>query len=160
MRNHATAALSRAAILVGLLVAVGLLTACTGAKVTKQGDMTTVAVAGSEPQMCAYCSGKAKPTTESVTAKVVDGTQVATVDIVDGCYSPNVINVKAGMPVAVTFSPSTAATGCIAAPTFKELGKKATAKSQDDTINLGSLDVGTYELSCGMGTVCGAIIAK
>lgn len=97
--------------------------------------------------------GQAAPTA------TVGGTQVASVLIKNGYYSPNVFYVISSLPVRVVFTGS--ATGCLANPTFQKLGKTVNfEKTGYGVIDLGKLAPGTYEFTCGMDTFGGRIVVQ
>jgi len=112
-------------------------------------------------QNCAACTaGKvAVPTTGMVEA--VDGKQVLKVSIKDGTYLPNRFTVKSGTPVTVAFTvDGKPATGCVSKPSFKQLGKNLTVTSGTKSLDLGTLEPGTYEFTCAMGRPVGKIVVQ
>jgi plastocyanin len=111
-------------------------------------------------QTCKLCGGKADMSPVEAAATLQDGVQTADIRIQGGAYSPNTISAKAGIPVRVTFTASMPATGCVAQPTFKALSKSCSAKDGPGTIELGSLQAGTYEFSCKMGSVGGRLVVQ
>ena len=124
----------------------------------KSGGSGTVSTA-SDVQKCIECDGKKMPAKVVGKAVVKDGVQVLDVGIVGGAYSPNVFTVKAGMPITVVFSGK--ATGCVAKPMFKSLGKKADlTTSGTATIDLGTLKPGVYKFTCAMGMNAGTITVQ
>jgi len=112
-------------------------------------------------QNCAACTeGKvAVPKTGMV--ETVDGKQVLRVSIKDGTYLPNRFTVKSGMPVMVSFTvEGKPATGCVSKPTFKQLAKTLTVTSGTKSIDLGTLEPGTYDFTCAMGRPVGQIVVE
>lgn len=109
-------------------------------------------------QTCSTCGGAGMAPKVTGEVAMEDGTQVLRVGVAGGYYSPNQFVVKAGAPVKVVFTGS--AKGCLAKPTFKELGKKADFTTGEATIDLDVLEPGTYGFTCGMGMVGGSITAE
>jgi len=122
-------------------------------------SMMPGASADPDAQTCAECAGKGTAPVVAGTAKDEDGAQVVEIEVENGYYKPNQINVKAGTPVTVKFSGKVA--GCIGMPEFKDLGKKADfTKTGEATVELGALAAGTYKFTCGMGRPGGTITAE
>lgn len=107
-------------------------------------------VAASDVQTCAECNKKGMGPKVAGAAVVDGGVQVVNVGIVNGYYSPNAITAKAGTPIKVVFSGK--AKGCIAKPKFGALKKSIDITTTGSgTIDLGALQPGVYEFTCGMG---------
>jgi plastocyanin domain-containing protein len=88
-----------------------------------------------------------------------NGTQVIAIGVKDGYYNPNQFKASAGSPIKVTFTGKTK--GCLGMPILKSLGKKADFnRSGTATIELGTLQPGTYEFTCGMGMTGGKIVVQ
>jgi hypothetical protein len=118
-----------------------------------------VAAATGEPQICASCWGdggpdptvKGEPVTE-------DGVQVVRVGVEGGYYTPNEFTVQAGVPVRVVFSGHAA--GCLAEPEFPDLGVKGDFSNGSVTLDLGTLEPGSYPFTCSMGVNEGHLTAE
>lgn len=109
-------------------------------------------------QMCADCNGKGTPPKATGAAKVENGVQVIEIGVKNGYYAPNSITAKAGMPTKAVFAGS--AKGCLAKPTFSSLAKKADFTSGTATLDLGTLQPGTYTFTCGMGKNAGTVTVQ
>jgi plastocyanin len=119
---------------------------------------SSMAQAGEDDvQTCSACAGGEAGTVPGET-ETVDGEQVLNIGVQDGFYSPNQFTVEAGVPVKVVFSGK--AKGCLAMPTFPSLEKKADFTSGEATLELGALEPGTYEFTCGMEMTGGQIVAQ
>jgi hypothetical protein len=111
---------------------------------------------------CACCNGGATaPTSDGVTgnpivgtAQLAGGIQVIGVKVTTS-YSPNVIQLKAGIPAEITFSQ---AAGCTGEVVSKDLGFAEDLSAGPRVVKLGALKKGTYSFSCGMGMVLGKIV--
>ena len=132
---------------------------------TMAASQTTSTVMGatadtsSDVAPCYECSGKGTPPVVVGKARVVGGTQIVSIKIVDGYYSPNKVTVKAGAPVTVVFTGK--AKDCVGKPKFASLSKQVDIRSTGTgTIDLGSLTAGTYVFTCGMGVNAGSITAE
>lgn len=114
----------------------------------------TSAIAG--PARCIACAtGRAAPPVGGATKSIGNRRQLIAVRIVGGYYTPNVFRARRGIPLVVVFSGN--ATGCIAHPTFRDLGKVGEIENGAATVDLGPLDPGTYTFSCSMGSNVGTI---
>jgi hypothetical protein len=123
-----------------------------------QAGSPSVAYA-SNVETCATCAGEGMAPMVQGSATTKGGVQVVNVGIKDGYYSPNMFMVKSGAPVRVVFTGKAA--GCLAKPMFKTLNKSADfEKTGTATIDLGNLQAGTYEFTCGMGMVGGKVVVK
>jgi len=112
-------------------------------------------------QGCSACSKGVEPAPAVGTAEVVDGTQVVTVGIVEGYFTPNQFTVESGKPVKVVFKvEGKPAKACVSKPMFESLGKTVTVTEGEKTIELGMLKPGTYGFSCGMGANKGSITVQ
>jgi len=112
-------------------------------------------------QGCSACSKGVEPAPAVGAAEVVDGTQVVTVGIVDGYYTPNQFTVESGKPVEVVFRvEGKPAKACVSKPQFEKLGKTVTLTEGEKSIDLGMLEPGTYEFTCGMGANKGSITVQ
>jgi opacity protein-like surface antigen len=112
-------------------------------------------------QGCSACTTGKERTPAEGTVETVNGTQVATVGIVDGYYTPNRFVAKSGMPMQVVFKvKGKPAKACVSKPKFKSLGKATSITEGEKTIDLGVLSPGTYEFTCGMGANKGTITVE
>lgn len=108
---------------------------------------------------CAPCMSKGKVPAVSGTVKVVDGVQVLEIGIKDNAYSPNTFSAKSGMPIKVVFTGK--ASDCLAKPTFPKLNKSVDISTTGQgTMELGALQPGTYELTCGMHSHGGNLVVQ
>ncbi len=144
----------------GALAAAGV---ASPAQVASTGGSAGSTTGGSGGAGCACC-GSTKPTENGVTgpetpgvAKVEGNVQKIAVDLSQGYYSPNVIKVKAGTPVDITFGQSS---GCTAQVQSQELGFQADLTAGPQTVALNSLKPGTYTFACGMNMVFGKIVVE
>ena len=169
--------IGQAALAATLLVgSLALLTGCASSGAGKMAAQTSPPAASTMPnakmassatnsssdpsvQACANCAGKGMAPMVKGTAVDENGVQVIKIGVVNGYYSPNDFMVKAGAPVKVVFTGK--AKGCLAKPQFKALGKKADfTTSGTATIDLGTVNAGTYDFACGMGMTGGKIVAQ
>lgn len=121
--------------------------------------MTATATTASDVRVCYECDTGKMPDQSSGTAVMENGVQVVKLAIKGGTYVPNIITVKAGMPVKALFSGK--AKGCLATPTFKALGRSIDLTGMaTGTIDLGTLKAGTNKSTCGMGMNAGTITAS
>jgi plastocyanin len=121
------------------------------------------ATSGSGGAGCACC-GSTQPTANGVTgpetpgtATVEAGVQKITVDLSKGYYAPNVIKVKAGTPVEITFGQGS---GCTAIVQSQDLGFQSDLSAGPQTVALNAMKPGTYSFACGMNMVFGKIVAE
>lgn len=110
------------------------------------------------------CCGSGQPTSGGVTgaenpgtAQLSGGVQRITVDASSGTYSPNVVNLKAGVPAEITF---TQATGCTAVVQSQALNFQVDTTSGPQVVKVPALKSGTYGFNCGMGMVFGKIVVR
>ncbi len=101
---------------------------------------------------------------ESGSSELIEGSatlegdvQKLYVDVSGGSFDPNVIYVKAGVPIELTFSEGS---GCMAEVMFKDFGVYESLTSGGAAIELPALEVGEYGFSCGMEMVFGTLIAE
>lgn len=143
----------------GALAAAGVAAPTTAvAAQTAAGDPSAAGGAG-----CSCC-GSTQPTENGVTGPETPGTatvegaaQKISVDVSKGYYAPNVIKVKAGAPVDITFGQSS---GCTAQVQSADLGFQADLSAGPQTVALGALKPGTYAFACGMNMVFGKIVVE
>ena len=70
-------------------------------------------------------------------------------------YSPNVINLKAGVPAELTFS---GGSGCTVRVQSQALGFDQDMSAGPTNVKLQALQAGTYPFACGMNMVHGRIV--
>lgn len=131
------------------------------AKAGKMAKGMTPASADTSPGIpsCYECSGKGTPPVVEGKATIQNGTQVVSITVVNGYYSPNRITVTMGMPVKVVFTGKTK--DCAGKPKFASLGKQIDIRSTGSgSIDLGTLASGSYRFTCGMGANAGMIVVR
>jgi hypothetical protein len=150
-----TTAVNPAALAAAGVASPGQISTAAGAAGSSSGD------AGSAG--CACC-GSGQPTNNGVTgpeasavAKLEGGVQKISVDLSQGYYAPNVLKVKAGAPVEITFGQSSGCTGYVQS---QDLGFQADLTSGAQVVRLNALKAGTYSFACGMNMVFGKIVAE
>jgi len=114
---------------------------------------------GAMPAMtCPMCLDGA-PAVEKGVATEEDGVQVVRITLKEGYYSPNEIELKAGMPAKLIFTGD--AKDCSGKPMIAELNMKADfTDTGEATMDLGTLSAGTYKLTCGMGSDGGSLVVR
>jgi hypothetical protein len=134
----------------------------TGAETSssmKSGGTNSASVVAVDVQKCANCAGKGMAPMVDGTVGMSGGMQVVSIGVKNGYYDPNQFMAKSGVPIKVVFTGK--AMGCLGKPQFKSLGKKADfTASGTATIELGALEPGTYEFTCGMGMTGGKIVVQ
>jgi hypothetical protein len=115
------------------------------------------ATSSAQTTACPACPNTGTVQVEG-TVEMVDGVQVLRIVAQGETYTPNLFNVKAGVPVRVTFTGKAA--GCFKQPTFKSLGKKLDISSGSGSIDLGPLEPGSYGWASALGVCPGTIVAK
>jgi hypothetical protein len=90
-------------------------------------------------------------------AQQTGGVQKVSVDLSTGNYVPNVIKLKAGVPVEITFGRSRGCTGYVQS---SDLGFEADLTGGPQTVKLAGLQPGTYGFACGMNMVTGQIVVQ
>lgn len=112
-------------------------------------------------QNCVACTtGETAPAVAG-TVQTVDGKQMVNVAIKDGTYVPNRFTATADAPVVITFTvEGKSATACVSKPTIKQLDKMVEITSGTKSMDLGLLEPGTYDLTCGMGRPVGQIVVQ
>jgi hypothetical protein len=107
--------------------------------------------------------GSASSTANGVTGTPVVGKAQVSGNIqaigvkVGTTYSPNVIQLKAGVPAEITFGQGG---GCTAEVVSSDLGFQEDLTSGPKVVKLPALKAGTYSFSCGMGMVFGKIVVE
>jgi hypothetical protein len=105
---------------------------------------------------CTACTNTVNATLGAV--EMVDGVQVLKVTANGETYSPNLFNVKAGVPVRMEFSGKPI--GCFTRPTFKWLKTSINISSGSGSIDLGALQPGSYVWASALNVGPGTIVAK
>lgn len=96
----------------------------------------------------------------TVSAKTVKGVQSVTVMVTSGKYSPSVISVKKGVPVAITFKGG-AKIGCGSTIEFKSLKMKQSVKQgQSVTFKFTPANTGEIAFACPMNMYRGKVVVK
>lgn len=114
-----------------------------------------------DAQNCAACTKGETAAPVAGTVEMVDGKQMLNVTIQDGTYVPNRFTANASAPVVMKFTvEGKPATACISKPTVKQLDKMMPITSGTDSMDLGTLDPGTYDFTCGMGRPIGQIVVQ
>jgi plastocyanin len=89
-------------------------------------------------------------------ARIVGGVQK--IDIAaSNVYSPNVVNLKAGIPAELTF---TGGQGCNTVIHSQQLGFTEDLSTGPKTVKLKALAPGTYQFSCSMDMVFGKVVVQ
>lgn len=73
-------------------------------------------------------------------------------------YNPNMLRVKAGVPVELTLDKTVA--GCLRSFSVRELGISQYAATPSDTIRFTPKKAGTYAFSCSMGMGFGKLVVE
>lgn len=90
------------------------------------------------------------------TAQQSGGVQKISVQVTTQ-YSPNVLELKAGVPAEITFSQ---AQGCTSLVQSRSLGFAEDLSTGAKTVKLQGLQPGTYDFECGMNMVHGTIVVR
>ncbi len=148
-RKAATAWRGRLATLTGLVVvALGFYTLNGGLE-----------LAGSPlaASRIAQTVGPAEPLPDTATVSTQDGTQVVVITASTGSYSPDNVQVRAGVPTTLVIH-SDDAQGCVRSFVIPSRNEQRILPSTGDTrIALGVLAPGRLAYSCGMGMYTGTI---
>lgn len=102
------------------------------------------------------CGGGGAPVEGSATAE--GGVQKIAVDTSTGSFSPNVIKVKAGVPLEIAFSQSPG--GCLSGVLFPDFNISEDLTAGPKTVKLPALEKGTYTFYCQMQMVSAQIVAE
>lgn len=102
------------------------------------------------------CGGGGAPVEGSATVK--GDVQTIAVDTSAGSFNPNVIKVKAGVPLEIAFSQSGG--GCLSGVTFPDFNISEDLTGGAKTVKLPALEKGTYQFFCQMGMVSAQIVAE
>lgn len=90
--------------------------------------------------------------------KVANGVQTINVDTSQGVFNPNVIKVKAGVPVVINFSKSGG--GCLSGVYMPDFNVNEDLTSGGKTVKLPAMKKGTYTFYCQMRMVSAQIVAE
>lgn len=113
--------------------------------------LTLLALAG-----CQSSEPSANSPSPSVTASGETQKRVVTVD---GAFSPETLEVKAGQPVEITFD--TKRRSCATEVIFEGLGiKEPLTDGQKSVVTFTPKAAGTYTYACPMNMMTGKIVAK
>lgn len=140
-----------------LMVMAAALAGCASesAEPESEAPMGETAMTGMTCPMC----NEGAPAVEKGTATEENGVQVVKVTLKDGYYSPNEITIKAGMPAKLVFSGE--AKDCAGKPKIAALSQQVDFTGTGEaTMDLGTVEPGTYELTCGMGSAGGNLIVE
>lgn len=98
---------------------------------------------------------------EAAQPEMVDGTQVITVKVDDGGYTPERIAFKAGVPAKIIFDQH-GTTECAWDVMSKDLGIKLTAipEGEQTAVEFTPQEAGTYTFTCGMNMMKGTVIVE
>lgn len=102
------------------------------------------------------CGGGGAPVQGSATTE--GGVQKISVDTSAGSFNPNVIKVKAGVPVEIAFSKSGG--GCLSGVYFPDFNINEDLTGGPKTVKLPALQKGTYTFYCQMQMVSAQIVAE
>lgn len=113
---------------------------------------------GADGAGCAYC-GQQNPAAAgtSGTATLKGDYQEAYVEV-NGGYIPETLEVKAGVPLRLTFSRGTSSCDSIVVLPFAN--SRVDVSQGPKVVEVPPLAPGTYEYSCGMRMLFGRIVAK
>jgi hypothetical protein len=131
----------------------------TDAKPMGSAEQTQTGGAAMAKKMtCPMCNVGA-PAVEKGAAKDENGVQVARITLKGEYYSPNEIEIKAGVPAKLIFSGN--AKDCAGKPKIAALNKQVDfTKTGEATMDLGTLSPGVYKLTCGMDSAGGSIVVR
>jgi plastocyanin len=102
------------------------------------------------------CGGGGAPIEGSATLE--GDVQKISVDTASGTFNPNVIKVKAGVPVEIAFGQSSG--GCLSGVFFPDFNINEDLTSGGKTVTLPALQPGTYQFFCQMQMVSAQIVAE
>ncbi|MFH5227583.1 sulfite exporter TauE/SafE family protein [Antrihabitans spumae] len=148
-RLAATAWRGRLALVTGLIVlAMGLYTLNGGLELAGS-PLAASRITGT--------LGSAAPAPGTTAATVVDGTQTVTITARTGSYSPHTIHAAAGIPTTLVIK-SDNASGCIRYLVIPDRGIEQVLPVTGETrVDLGALQPGRLDYTCGMGMYSGII---
>lgn len=83
--------------------------------------------------------------------------QTLVVDTSNGSFSPSMLTASADSEIRITFGQ---AAGCLAEVVFPTLGVRQNLESGPVTVDLGTLEAGTYQFVCGMDMQGGTLVVE
>ena len=101
------------------------------------------------------CGGSSEPI-EGVAALEGD-IQKISVDLSQGFFDPNIIELQAGVPTVIEFGEGS---GCMAELLIPEFGVFEDLTNGGAVVELPALDAGEYGFSCGMEMVFGSFVVN
>ncbi|MBK5211774.1 MAG: cupredoxin domain-containing protein [Coriobacteriia bacterium] len=119
------------------------------------GGQTGGSIDGSTDGCCGSGDGGASV---KGSTKVANGVQTINVDTSQGVFNPNVIKVKAGVPVVINFSKSDG--GCLSGVYMPDFNVNEDLTSGGKTVKLPAMKKGTYTFYCQMRMVSAQIVAE
>ncbi|MDF2606128.1 MAG: hypothetical protein K0S34_318 [Bacillales bacterium] len=92
--------------------------------------------------------------------ELVNGEQIATVQVNGYGYGPGTIEVQSGIPTKLKFVVDATA-GCARQVVSDDLGfSEILMNNEEKLVDIGTLQPGTYQYRCGMGMYWGTIVVK
>lgn len=146
------------AVIVAVCAAAMLLAGCAQMDGGAKSASGAMPMGDPNAQTCGVCGDKGPAPQVDGVVEVVDGKQRCAIGVEGGYLSPNTFTVRSGQPVELVFEGS--AQGCLAMPKIETLGQKADFKSGTATMDLGTLEPGTYPITCGMDEPMGSITVE
>ena len=114
--------------------------------------------AGTTTSQTASAAADARVTGPESAGTAQDNGGVQKISIaVSNVYTPNVVNLKAGVPAELTF---TGGQGCTTTVHSQQLGFSEDLSTGPKTVKLNALQPGTYQFSCGMDMVFGKVVVQ
>lgn len=102
--------------------------------------------------------GPAGPAPDATAATIVNGTQTVTITARTGSYSPHAIEATAGIPTTLVIK-SDNVSGCVRYLVIPDRGIEKVLPVKGETrVDLGVLQPGRLDYTCGMGMYSGAIV--
>lgn len=141
-------------LIVGMLMAFAFFAAYSFARGGNGG--TSSANASGSPTTERITAADASARAADGTVRIENGVQKISVKV-GYRYSPDVIQLKAGVPAEITFGEGQ---GCTAVVQSQSLGFQEDLSSGPKTVKLQGLQPGTYEFACGMNMVRGQIVVS
>ncbi len=159
MHSTATRRITLVGFVIALTVMTALVTGCSSQPAAPEPAAESQMGGGEMAEMsCPMCNVGA-PAVEKGSATEEDGVQVVRITLKDGYYSPNEITLDAGMPAKLIFTGE--AKDCSGKPKIEALNKQADfTQTGEATMDLGTLEAGTYPLTCGMSSAGGSVIVQ
>ncbi|MGN2642146.1 MULTISPECIES: urease accessory protein UreH domain-containing protein [Nocardia] len=101
--------------------------------------------------------GASQPPADATAATVTDGVQLVTITARTGAYTPGNVEAKAGVPTTLVVK-TNGVQGCIRSLVIPSLGIQKVLPSTGETrIDLGVLQPGRLDYTCGMGMYSGLL---